>query len=263
MLRRFHASGSALYRRASWNIASAAYRVTVNGLTACPKPRLGVQFAPSESLHAYELGYRYDLKQRFAIDLALFYNSYGQLVGSGAEGQPFINPYPFFIGVPVPFANLGNGQTHGLEIYGKYTPWRRWTLSAGLTELRGNSVAGLEAPAIAQDPRHQFNVQSRLSLTSHLNADANYYYYSAMNGFTTGLSGLQKLDSINRLDVGFSTQPYHGFSLSFWGRNLASAYHPETSGYAFINGEVPRSFVFRVIWESRAPEKNANTLAVR
>jgi hypothetical protein len=176
----------------------------------------------------------------------------------------FINPDPFFVGVPVPFSNLGKGQTHGLEIYVKYTPWQRWALSAGVTELRGNAVPGLEAPASAEDPRHQLNVQSRLSVSPQLNADAAYYYYGETSGYTIGSTGLPRLSPVHRLDLGLSTQPYHGFSLSFWARDLTSSYHRKTTGYAFINGEVPRSFVFKLIWESRMPEKtNTSTSSGR
>jgi iron complex outermembrane recepter protein len=198
----------------------------------------------SELLHAYELGYRFEWKQRFAFDAALYYNGYDNLIGPGPFGQPFINPAPFFIGVPVPYVNLGGGQTHGLELYLKCTPVRRWTLSAGITELRGNSVNGLQVPATLAAPRHQVNLQSRFSLTNYLNFDAGYYYYDATEG----------IGAVNRLDIGISTQPYHEFSFSVWGRNLSSDHHPETTGYAFINGEVPRTVVFKLIWESRPKE---------
>jgi iron complex outermembrane recepter protein len=110
----------------------------------------------SESLHAYELGYRYQFKNQFALDAALYYNDYQHLIGPGPFGQPFVNPVPFFIAVPCPFVNLGAGQTHGFELYLKYAPAHRWTLSSGVTELRGNSAANSEVTASSADPRHAF-----------------------------------------------------------------------------------------------------------
>jgi len=58
------------------------------------------------------------------------------------------------------------------------------------------------------------------------------------------------LSPVNRVDVGVSTKPYRGYSFSIWGRNLASDRHPETIGYLFTNGEIPRSLTFKVVWES-------------
>ena len=61
----------------------------------------------SEVLHAYEAGYRYDWKQKLAVDVALYYNGYDHLIGTNPPGAPFINPNPFYSGVPVSSANLG------------------------------------------------------------------------------------------------------------------------------------------------------------
>jgi hypothetical protein len=74
-----------------------------------------------------------------------------------------------------------------------------------------------------------------------VNLDSNYYYYDALpNG----------IKPVNRVDLGLSTKPHRGFSFSVWGRNLASDRHQETTGYAFVNGEIRRTVVFRLIWES-------------
>ncbi|MGA3293385.1 MAG: TonB-dependent receptor [Candidatus Acidiferrales bacterium] len=195
----------------------------------------------SEVLHAYEAGYRYHFTDRFAVDASLYYNEYDHLIGTSAPGIPFVNPNPSYIGVPEVYANLGGGQTHGLGLYLSYAPVRRWTVSAGITELRGNSVAGLNASAASGTPHHQVNLQSRLDLTRHVNFDAAYYYYDAIP---------PALPPVNRVDIGVSTKPYRGFSFSVWGRNLASERHPETIGYLFTNGEIPRSLTFKVVWES-------------
>ena len=40
-------------------------------------------------------------------------------------------------------------QTHGLEFFAKYTPVRRWTVSVGMTELRGTSAPGTGFAAVA------------------------------------------------------------------------------------------------------------------
>ena len=203
----------------------------------------------SEVLHAYEAGYRYDWRQKLAVDVALYYNGYDHLIGTNPPGAPFINPNPFYIGVPVSSANLGGGQTHGLELYLKYAPIRKWTVSTGITELRGNSVPGLDVGAASTDPRHQVTLQSKLDLTRHVNFDAAYYYYDAIS---------HALPPVNRVDVGASTKPVHGFTFSAWARNLQSNRHRETQGLSFLSGEIRRSVVFKLMWESNSAQGKGN-----
>jgi iron complex outermembrane recepter protein len=201
----------------------------------------------SEVLHAFEAGYRYGWKQKLALDAAVYYNGYDNLVGTQAPGAPFINPNPFYIGLPVLYANLGGGQTHGAELYLKYTPVRRWTVSTGITELRGNSVPGLNATAASADPKHQLNLQSKLDLTRHMDFDAAYYYGDAV-------AQSVPLPPMNRVDVGASTRSMRGFTFSVWGRNLQSNRHQETQGLSFISGEIRRSVVFKLRWESNSDQ---------
>jgi iron complex outermembrane receptor protein len=189
----------------------------------------------SESLRAYELGYRYEWKQVLSVDLALYYNGYDSFVGPGASGAPVFHSNPFFIDVPLHFASVGNGQTHGLEFYMKYAPIPRWTLSIGATELRGNSPAGLNISAATNDPRHQANLQSRFDLTRHFNFDAAYYYYDVIP---------HQLPPLNRVDLGASTKPLHGFTFSVWGRNLQTNRHQEALASFAPAGEIRRSIVF-------------------
>jgi len=225
-------------------------KAPVEELAQVPPTLLVIEGDPAnkaETLHAYEMGYRYEWKQKFSLDAALYYNAYDQLIGNTAPGTPFVNTSPFYIGVPVVYANLGGGQTHGLELWLQGKPTQRWTVSTGITELRGNSVPGLNTPAASGDPRHQLSLQSRLDLARWVNLDSDYYYYDALP------SGVKP---VNRVDVGFSTKPHRGLSFSVWGRNLASAQHQETSGHTFVNGEIRRSAVFKLIWESTTDSRN-------
>jgi len=201
----------------------------------------------AEIAHAYEMGYRYEWKQRFSLDAAIYYNNFDRLIGNGQPGVPIVNPSPFYIDLPVPFSNLGSGQTHGLELYLTYSPVRRWTVSTGITELRGNSVArvnngvGDSGNVVGGDPRQQVNWRSKLDLTRQLNFEAAYYYYDAIP---------QALPPVNRVDVGLSTVPIHGFTFSAWGRNLQADRHQEATSFVLPAGEIRRSAVFKLTWES-------------
>jgi iron complex outermembrane recepter protein len=195
----------------------------------------------SEVLHAFEVGYRYEWKQKLSLDATAFYNNYEGLEGLSAPGAPIVNPAPFFFDVPVHVINEEGGQTHGLELFAKYAPVRRWTVSAGITELRGVSSAGTGFPAIANNPEHEVNVQSKLDLTRFVNFDALYFYNNAIS---------QLLPPLNRVDVGLSTKPIRGFTFSFWGRNLQQDRHQEAIPQSFLGGEIRRAVVFKLMWES-------------
>lgn len=208
----------------------------------------------AEVEHAYEMGYRYEWKQRISLDAAIYYNDFDRLIGNGPPGAPVINPSPFYVDLPVPFSNLGTGQTHGMELYLSYSPARRWTISTGITELRGNSVPGVVAgvgdsgSVVGGDPRQQVSFQSKLDLTHNLNFDAAYYYYDAIP---------QALPPVNRVDVGLSTKPIRGFTFSVWGRNLQTDRHQEATSFVLPAGEIRRSVVFKMLWESGSDRATA------
>ena len=203
----------------------------------------------SEVLHAYEVGYRYEWRQEFSLDSALYYNGYEKLLGPAAQGTPVINLVPFYVDIPFTYTNAGGGQTHGLELYFNYRPIPLWTLSTGITELRGNSVPGLVVGATTNDPRHTVTFHSRLDLTRHVDFDAGYYYYDAIP---------HTLPPVNRVDLGLSTSPINGFTFSVWGRNLQADRHQEAQSFLLPAGDIRRSVVFNISWRSAAEPGKRN-----
>jgi iron complex outermembrane receptor protein len=181
----------------------------------------------SETLSASEFGYRYSRKEKFSLDATIYYNDYEHLIGLTAPEAAVIHPSPFYVNVPEYFVNVGGGQTHGLEVLLKYSPVRRWTLSTGITELRGTSAASASHPAVATSAKQQVNILSKLDLTRNINLDAAYYYYDAIPN---------ALPPVNRIDVGVSTKPINGFTFSVWGRNLLRDRHREAIPQIFNGG---------------------------
>jgi iron complex outermembrane receptor protein len=195
----------------------------------------------SEILHAFEAGYRYEWKEKFSLDATAYYNDYDGLEGLTAPQAPIVNPSPLFIDLPVLTVNeLQGAQTHGLELFVKYTPMHRWTLTAGVTELRGTSPPGTGLPAVDDNPRHEATIQSKLDFSRFVSLDASYFYNDTVSG---------QLPPLNRLDVGFSIRPVHGFTFSAWGKNLQQQRHLEAIPEENLGGEIRRSVTFKVIWE--------------
>jgi iron complex outermembrane receptor protein len=218
----------------------------------------------SEVLRAYEIGYRFNPTPAFALDAASFYNHYDHLINVNmadplaVAGPPVIHQDPTYVEVPVPWQNLGSGQTHGAELYVKVMPVSHWLLSTGITELRGNSLNQnnvLNLPA-ANTPRHQFNLQSRFDLTSRVDLDSTLYHYGGIPRLPFGEESFQDVPTHNRLDVGLSLHRIGGFTFSVWGRDITSNLHWENRSALFTSTgtEVGRSVVFRVRWQSH-PEK--------
>jgi hypothetical protein len=69
--------------------------------------------------------------------------------GLSSPGAPIILPSPFFTDLPDQAINEAGAQTQGLEFFARYTPVRRWTVSVGMTELRGTSAPGTGFAAVA------------------------------------------------------------------------------------------------------------------
>jgi iron complex outermembrane receptor protein len=226
-------------------------------LTATGNPGLR-----AETLRAYELGYRFTPAAAFSLDAAVFYNHYDNLINLNlvnplaVSGAPRIHSSPLYAEFALPWQNLGPGQTHGLEIYAKLQPVNRWMLAAGITELRGNSVNyndSLNLP-LANSPRHQFNVQSRLNATSKIELDSALYHYNGIAGYDFGGTEYQGVPTHNRVDAGVAIHAGSGFVVSLWGKDLLSRAHWENRPPLFTTSgsEVRgRAVTLGLRWESK------------
>jgi iron complex outermembrane receptor protein len=219
----------------------------------------------SEVLRAYETGYRFDPLPAFSLDAAIFYNHYDNLINldltdpMAAAGAPIVYQNPTYVVIPVPYQNLGSGQTHGAELYLKFRPVNRWMLAAGITELRGNSIDMNDSGNLpmANTPKHQFNIQSRLNITNQVEFDSALYHYNGIPTFYySGIPG-EDVPTHNRLDVGLSFLRKGGFTFSVWGHDVASGAHWENRPAIFTstNSEVTRTVVFKVFWQSKSEHK--------
>ncbi|MGH9528561.1 MAG: TonB-dependent receptor plug domain-containing protein [Terriglobales bacterium] len=200
----------------------------------------------SEYLIAYEMGYRYQPTPAFSLDAALYYNDYSHLI---IQGVPIPEALPNKIVLQSPFVNGPKAQTHGLELSAKWKPVGYCTLSAAVTETRGDVTAA------AATPRHIFDVRSLVTLSPRLEFDSALYHYGALP-LQAGPPGLgpQALPAFNRLDVGLSWRATSHWTLGLWGRNLQSRMHIESlpSSFDGLGTEVPRSVSFKVIWQQKA-----------
>lgn len=200
----------------------------------------------SETLHAYEFGYRFQHKS-FSLDLATYYNEYDRLINV----QESISLLPTELLTSYVYVNQGGAQTHGAEISAQWRPVHRWQLSGAVTETRGS------ANALQATPQHLFNLQSQFIVTKTVDFHTSLYHYSEVPLGRLASYVVVPFESVpefDRLDVGGDWHIRPEWTLGVYGQNLDSPRHIETRDTLFRDGAglVPRSVVFQLMWRSKA-----------
>ncbi|MBW8303165.1 MAG: TonB-dependent receptor, partial [Brevundimonas sp.] len=122
----------------------------------------------SETVTAYELGYRANPTPRMSFSINGFYNVYDDLRTVSTTPATFL---------PFRLTNLGEATTWGVEAWGSYDVSPRWRLSAGVSTLTKDyddavtldDLSGLVS--IGDDPDYQVLVRSQHDLTDALELD--------------------------------------------------------------------------------------------
>ncbi len=231
-------------RHSVWGAVSRAVRVPTRfdtdlrlrapGSTTGALLLTGSSDFQSESVVAYEAGYRQQLRQRIAIDLAGYVNSYDDL--RTQEFRP---------GEPVLLANMMNGLTRGVEstatakladwwqfdVAHAYL-WKELTFDPGSRDLTNGTSE-------ANDPRNIFKVRSYINATSRIEVDAFFRFYGDRP--SPAVAAYQEFDA----RIGYRLRP--GWDLSLMGNNLLHDRHLE-----YRAGTAPetyeRSVSARSVW---------------
>ncbi|MCB1771891.1 MAG: TonB-dependent receptor, partial [Candidatus Competibacteraceae bacterium] len=203
----------------------------------------------SESLIAYELGYRFNPHPRFSLDLAGFFNIYDNL-RTVREDQPYFEVAPpSHLVLPLTFVNQMSGHTYGLELATDWRPLEKWRLRTAYTYFQANlrlddgsiDVLSLSA-AEGSSPRQQFSLFSTLDLSDRLEFDLWFRSVGALRD--------PPVDRYATLDARLGWKPYKDVELAIVGQNLLDSPHLEY-GSAFTNSastEVERGVYVRLDW---------------
>ncbi len=203
----------------------------------------------SETLIAYELGYRAQWTSVFTTNIATFYNHYDH-VRSFTPSVPTV----FSFGLPFPLVSANNlkGETHGLELSGTYQALSWWQLRAGYNLLKehlhvkAGQVDFSNALNETADPEHQAMLRSAMDLPYDLQLDIGLRWVNTLhnnNGPTPGT-----VPSYAEADVRLGWQSRNGLELSVTGQNLLHAHHPEYGFPDTARAEISRSVVAKVAW---------------
>ena len=193
----------------------------------------------SETLLAYELGWRMQAFESLSLSVSTFYNQYDH-IRSAEPGPP---PFNF----PIIFSNGVKGETYGVELAAnnQLTPW--WKLRAGYTFLkkelsvRPESKDLNKADAESTDPENQFLVQSTINLPKNLE-------FGTVLRYVDKLPKPRGVIDYASLDLRLGWQPHRTLELSIVGQNLLDKSHPEFIPSRPSPRLIERSFYGKVIW---------------
>jgi iron complex outermembrane receptor protein len=185
-------------------------------------PNLG-----NEKTIAYEAGYRMSLAEQLSLDFAAYYNDqYDQ--ETTEPGAPFFEPTPVppHLVLPLIYANLMHGESHGFEIAANWKVASRWTLSPGYEfeqihmHLKPTSQDTTSVPeAEGSSPVHAAQLRSHLALAHDLSWDASAYFVDRLTD--------PVIPAYTRFDTGLTWQWNKKSSLRFVGQNLVKDRHEE------------------------------------
>ena len=211
---------------------------------------LGSPNTGSENLLAYEAGYRWQPGKRLSLDLATFYNSYGNLQSTEPD-TPFFEstPPPTHLVIPLRHANNMYGLTYGAEASVSWKVTKCWTLDSSYSLLKeamhltktshDTSIVVVEE---GSSPRNQFQIHSKLNLPKRFEFDTSLY--------SVGRLDIEGVPSYTRLDTRISWRLGESIELSLNGQNLLDNHHLEfeATSQSVESTEVKRSVYGKITW---------------
>ncbi len=233
-------------KQSVWAAVSRAVRTPsrIDDDLVVPSPPGGPLFLGSsnflsETLMAYELGYRAQLNQKLSGSISAFYNTYDHLRS--------ITP-----GVPFRIANNIEGETYGLEVTGNYQlfDWWRWRAGYNWLAEHIHSKPGTTdySGAIGEtaDPEHQFSIRSSMDLPRNITFDARLRFVDQLHNVSGSLTG--EVPSYFELDARVAWRATEHLEFSLVGQNLLNNHHVEFGYPNASQDAIARSVFGKVTW---------------
>jgi iron complex outermembrane receptor protein len=228
-------------RQTVWGAVSRAVREPSRAdrdlvLHLPPQTVLGSGQSISETLVAYELGYRIRPVSRLVLSLATFYNDYDHIHSL----EPLVTSPTTLL-----FGSGLEANSWGMELSGTYQVTDRWRLRGGYTYFDKNIAVkpghsdAFQGLGEGNDPHNQVLVQSILDLPHNLQFDGVARY--------VGTLPFPEVPSYFAMDLRLAWRPRRNLELAIVGQNLWQNQHPEF-GPAPTRQEIPRSFYGKITW---------------
>jgi iron complex outermembrane receptor protein len=206
----------------------------------------------SETLLAYEVGYRAQIGPKLSTSVSAFYNDYHHLRSTSATPTTAVYVFPY----PVFFQSNLEGETHGLELSASYQMLEWWRLHAGYDLLqehihvRPGEVDATGATNETADPQQQVALRTSMDLSRDMTLDAALRWVDSLhiNSGPTGGPVVGTVPSYFELDSGIAWHATRSVEVSLLGRNLLHAHHTEYGFPSPTREQNGRSVFGRVTW---------------
>jgi iron complex outermembrane receptor protein len=223
--------------------------------------RIGVEGSDSfksETVIAYELGYRTTPAKDVSIDIALFFNQYDKLrslVAGTPYPEPSIPPYTNFAQT-YSAVNAMYGHTYGAELSATWKPFNWWRLQASYSYLcaimkldagQGSLLPEMYRSNIANSaPKHQGSIRTGFDLGKQVELDL---WLRAVDEipYITGT----RIPGYLTMDARVAWKPSKTWELAVVGQNLLQPRHQEYQNDLIWNSasEVPRGVYGKLTWK--------------
>ena len=198
---------------------------------------MGTDSFKSETVIAYELGWRFQASKKVSASVSSFYNTYDNVRSAEpGAGNALGKVYP------ITYGNGVKGETYGAELSANAQVTNWWNLRGGYTFLKKNLWAKEgsqdmnKATAESDDPMHQFLIQSNVQLPLHFQFGTVVRYVAQLpKPVVKAYTGLD-------LKLGWN---YKCLELSVVGQNLLYNQHREFHASTPVR-EIPRSIYGRI-----------------
>jgi iron complex outermembrane receptor protein len=218
-----HLSWAAAERHTLWAGVSRAVRTPSRidedfTLSLAPGvPLIKASDFRSETLIAYEVGWRTQPLESLSLSVGTFFNDYDNIRS--------VMPGPPPTGFPLTFKNDVEGHSYGIELSATYQPTDWWRMRGGYTflkkklRIKPGGADGNNASAESDDPENQFVIQSMFDIKKHIGAGFVFRYVSILP--------LADVPAYAGLDVQVGVDITKNVMLSVIGQNLLDDRHPE------------------------------------
>ena len=193
----------------------------------------------SETVIAYEVGYRAQLSSMIATSISTFYNDYNNLRSTSETAK---TAFPLY------FQNNLKGQTYGAELGVDVQVFDWWQYHAGYDFLRERirvkqgKVDFSNALNETADPEHQASLRSSMNLTNNVEFDANLRWVDRLPTNNNGF--VEYVPSYAELDVHVGWHPLEQIEVSLVGQNLLHDHHLEY----IVSSPSPREEIKRSVY---------------
>jgi len=229
------------------------------GLTNAPPPFVfptaylqGNENFLTETVIAYELGYRATFGSQWSGSLSTFLNDYDHLRSTAATATTAVYPFPY----PVYFQNNLEGVTDGLELASSYQATDWWQVHVGYDLLlehlhvKPGQMDTTGSLGETADPKGQAFLRSSMDLPHGITLDSALRWVDALHidNSPTGGPVVGVVPAYWQLDSRLAWRATRNLTISLAGQDLLREYHVEYGFPLPAREQIARSVFARFTW---------------